>query len=160
MRLETKYFIFFFGKRERERKFYFIARASTTLGRSSLAVESTSESRKRFCRSCGTCRQRRRLEGNSPIMSQPQFCEKHSNSNFAKRHKRELRKEKKINCQCFCLPQVEMGHVDLPVCASTTTALPLVDLDYQPLATDAEHKDMFELQCVHQAETPRRSLRC
>ena len=90
-------------ERERERKFYFIARASTTLGRSSLAVESTSESRKRFCRSCGTCRQRRRLEGNSPIMSQPQFCEKHSN--FAKRHKRELRKEKKINCQCFCLPQ-------------------------------------------------------
>ena len=38
------------------------------------------------------------------------------------------------------LPQVEMGHVDLPVCASTTTALPLVDLDYQPLATDAEQK--------------------
>ena len=28
------------------------------------------------------------------------------------------------------LPQVETGHVDLPVCASTTTALPLVDLDY------------------------------
>ena len=41
------------------------------------------------------------------------------------------------------LPQVEMGHVDLPVCASTTTALPLVDLDYQPLATDAEQNDMF-----------------
>ena len=58
------------------------------------------------------------------------------------------------------LPQVEMGHVDLPVCASTTTALPLVDLDYQPLATDAEQKDMFELPCVDQAETPRRSLRC
>ena len=58
------------------------------------------------------------------------------------------------------LPQVEMGHVDLPVCASTTTALPLVDLDYQPLATDVEQKDMFELPCVDQAETPRRSLRC
>ena len=29
----------------------------------------------------------------------------------------------------------EMGHVDLPGCASTTTALPFVDLDCQPLAT-------------------------
>ena len=58
------------------------------------------------------------------------------------------------------LPQIEMGHVDLPVVASITTALPLVDLDDQPLATDAEQKDMIELPCVDQAETPRRSLRC
>ena len=36
------------------------------------------------------------------------------------------------------LPRVEMGHVDLPVCASTTKARPLVDLGYQPLATHVE----------------------
>ena len=58
------------------------------------------------------------------------------------------------------LPRGELGHVDLPVCASITTALPLVDLDCQPLATHAEQEEMFELPCIDQAETPRRSLRC
>ena len=57
------------------------------------------------------------------------------------------------------LPQVEMGHVDLPVCASTTTALALVDLDCQPLATHVEQEEMFEWSRIDQADTPRRSLR-
>ena len=52
------------------------------------------------------------------------------------------------------LPQVEMGHVFLPVCASTTTALPLVDLDYQPLATDVEHNDMFDCHVLIKRRHP------